>query len=43
MNILFKKRYLFLIIFVCLFSVSAVSAQEISNETNNVLSECNDD
>ena len=43
MNILFKKRYLFLIIFVCLFSVSAVSAQEISNETNNALSEYNDD
>ena len=33
-----KKRYLFLIILVCLFAVSAVSAEKISNETNNVLS-----
>ncbi len=27
------KRYLFLIIFVCLFTISAVSAEEIGNET----------
>ena len=31
-----KKRYLFLIILVCLFAISAVSANEISNETNMV-------
>ncbi|WP_407415423.1 Ig-like domain-containing protein [Methanobrevibacter sp.] len=30
---MFKKRYLFLIIFVCLFVISTVSAEEISNET----------
>ena len=35
-----KKRYLFLIMIVCLFAVSAVSAEEISNETNIV---ANDD
>ena len=29
-----KKRYLFLIILVCLFAVSAVSASEIGNDTN---------
>ena len=29
-----KKKYLFLIILVCLFAVSAVSAEEMSNETN---------
>lgn len=28
-----KKRY-FLIIVVCLFTISAVSAEEVSNETN---------
>ena len=28
------KRYLFIIIIVCLFSISAVSAEEISNEAN---------
>ena len=27
------KRYLFLMIFVCLFTISAVSAEEIGNET----------
>lgn len=32
-KILFKKRYLFLLIFVCLFVISTVSAQEISDET----------
>ena len=35
-----KKRCLFLIILVCLFAISAVSAAEISNETNIV---ANDD
>jgi predicted outer membrane repeat protein len=30
---MFKKRYLFLIIIICLFAISAVSATEISNET----------
>ena len=35
-----KKRYLFLILIVCLFAISAVSAAEISNETNMV---ANDD
>ena len=29
-----KKRYLFLIIIVCLFAISAVSAEEINNKTN---------
>ncbi|MBR5954613.1 MAG: hypothetical protein IK021_04280, partial [Methanobrevibacter sp.] len=29
-----KKRYLFLIMIVCLFTISAVSAQEIANDTN---------
>lgn len=32
-NYLIKKRY-FLIIVVCLFTISAVSAEEVSNETN---------
>ncbi len=32
-----KKRYLFLIIIVCLFAISAVSATEINNETNIVV------
>ena len=31
---LLKKRYLFLIIIVCLFAISTVSAEEIDNETN---------
>jgi len=35
-----KKRYLFLILLVCLFAISAVSAAKISNETNMV---ANDD
>ena len=33
-----KKRYLFLIIIVCLFAISTVSAEEINNETNIVIS-----
>ena len=33
---LLKKRYLFLILLVCLLAISAVSAEEISNETNIV-------
>lgn len=33
-----KKRYLFLIIIVCLFAISTVSAEEINNETNMVIS-----
>ena len=37
---MFKKRYLFLIIIICLLAISAVSAAEISNETNIV---ANDD
>ena len=36
-----KKRYLFLII-VCLFAISAVSAEEISNETNMIVNENED-
>ena len=32
-NILLKKRYLFLII-VCFFAISAVNAQEIANDTD---------
>ena len=32
-KILFKKRYLFMAIFVSLFVISTVSAEEISNET----------
>ena len=31
---LLKKRYLFLILIVCLFAISAVSAEEIGNNTN---------
>ena len=34
-----KKRYLFLILIVCLFAVSAVSGAEISNETNMVVND----
>ena len=33
-----KKGYLFLIIIVCLFAISTVSAEEINNETNMVIS-----
>jgi hypothetical protein len=29
---MFKKGYLFLIIIVCLFAISTVSAEEINNE-----------
>ena len=36
MNILIKKRYMFLIILVCLFAVSAVSAAD--NATNDIMS-----
>ncbi|WP_296891042.1 right-handed parallel beta-helix repeat-containing protein [uncultured Methanobrevibacter sp.] len=32
-----KKRYLFLMVIVCLFAVSTVSAEEINNETNIVV------
>ena len=42
-QILLKKRYLFLIMLVFLFVVSAVSAEEIGNETDNILSIDNDD
>ena len=35
-----KKRYLFLIILVCLFAISAVSAED--NSTNNIISVSND-
>ena len=31
-----KKRYLFLIMLVCLFAISAVSAEEIDNSTNDI-------
>ena len=37
-----KKSYLFLIIIVCLFTVSAAGAKEINNETNDLLSIDND-
>ena len=37
-----KKRFLFLIIIVCLFTVSAASAKEINNEANDLLSIEND-
>ena len=37
---LLKKRYLFLIILVCLFAISAVSAED--NSTNNIISVSND-
>lgn len=40
--ILIKKRYLFLIIVVCLFAISTVSAEKINNETNDVLSAGNE-
>ena len=33
---MFKKQYLFLILLVCLFAVSAVSGAEIGNDTNMV-------
>lgn len=33
-----KKSYLYLIIIVCLFTVSAASAKEINNEANDLLS-----
>ena len=36
--ILIKKRYLFLIIFVFLFAISTVSAEEISNQTEDYTS-----
>ena len=38
---MFKKRYLFLIIIICLLAISAVSAAEISNETNMVANDFN--
>ena len=34
LNVLIKKRYIFLIIFVCLFTISTVSAEDVGNETN---------
>ncbi len=35
-EIMFKKRYLFLIIIVCLFTISTVNAEEIGNKTNDL-------
>ena len=32
-----KKRYIFLIMFICLFAVSAVSANEMMNETDSLM------
>ena len=34
-----KKRYLFLIIIICLFTISTVSAED--NTTSDIISECN--
>ena len=38
-----KKRFLFLIMIVCLFTISAVSAEKISNEINNDISIVNEE
>ena len=35
-----KKRYLFLIMFICFFAISAVSAQD--NSTSDIVSVSND-
>lgn len=39
-NIIFKKRYLFLIMFVSLFLISAVSAEEMDNSTDLISDDC---
>ena len=36
-KILIKKRYIFLTVIICFFCISAVSANELTNETNDML------